>query len=34
MVLVWFCFPHHDEERGLLEQYAAEDGAPEQALAA
>ena len=34
MVLVWFCFPHHDEERGLLEQYASEDEAPEEAVAA
>ena len=35
MVLVWFCFPHHDEEHELLDEYASEDGTPdEEALAA
>ena len=34
MLLVWFCFPRHDEERTLLDEYAAEDEAPEEAIAA
>ncbi len=34
MVLVWLCFPHRDREHELLDEYAAEDGAPEEAVAA
>jgi DHA2 family multidrug resistance protein-like MFS transporter len=34
IVLVWICFPRRDRERELLDEYAAEDGAPEEAVAA
>ncbi|HEY7073616.1 MAG TPA: MFS transporter, partial [Acidimicrobiales bacterium] len=35
MVVTWICFPRHDEEHSLLDEYASEDGTPqEEALAA